>query len=155
MIWDKDALKKLRNLRVIGVTLLIFAPLIYLDVARKITATGFTARSDGYILFVVMVALSVFYPLVLPWVERSIVKNYAKKLRKRRTWSQLCFRVGIIRLAFSSASFVYGLMIFMASKSWTMMLSLYAVGIVWGVILWPTRKWFERFMAKEPEVAED
>jgi Na+-transporting methylmalonyl-CoA/oxaloacetate decarboxylase beta subunit len=92
-------------------------------------------------------------PLVMPVIERGLVKKYLEKLKNKKSPYSYTFTYAIVRLTFATISYTFGLFAFVLSKDILWMLGFYPVGIFWSYKLWPYRAQIDSFLERiQPNV---
>jgi hypothetical protein len=90
-------------------------------------------------------------PLFYRLLENTSISQFKQRHGKQATRDRLFLALNITKLSFVAGIFVYGLVIYFISRSFDRMAWLYLIGAVWSVIMWPRKRQFEEFLAKENE----
>ncbi len=99
-------------------------------------------------IFIIVLAYAALGPLVIPVIERGLIKKYHQKPPEKKLPHKLIFNIVNSKMAFACAVFCYGLGVFLFSRNIVWTLCFYPVGIFWGLRFWPRRKDFEQYLQR-------
>ena len=148
---DENALRSFRTTRLIALCLLVGAPLAYLLVATLVVQRPLNPQAGNDLMFYILLVVAAVEPLFYPLVEKSATAEFRRKQVDPSDRAKLFLSLTIIKLSFVAAAYVYGLVIYLISFSFERLAWLYLIGAVWSVIMWPRRRQFEEFIARENE----
>ena len=108
MVWDERREAKFKMVKIMAYSMLVAIPVILLAMTYLVTPGNETGGQVDMMLYLLLI-LSVFQPMVYPFIERLQVNNYKKSQQSQMTPDQLFFSLSMIKFAFVEAIFLYGL----------------------------------------------
>ncbi len=147
MIWDDKREANFRMVKIMAFLMLVAMPIILLGMTYLVTPQDSKGGQNDMMLYMLLI-LSVFQPMVSPFVVRLQVDNYKKNQQSKMTTDQLLSNLNIIKFAFVEAIFLYGLLNYIISGDLMRMLYFYPIGIIWAFIYWPKRSGYENFVER-------
>lgn len=163
--WTDDVKEQYGKALFMAFVLFFNAPLIYLFMTTTTIFQKFSTSGQNDILFYILLIIAVFYPLVIPILEKSIIAGFRKKKpilnesklsmklrsnsqKRNSTPEKLYFTFFIIKASLVEASFIFGFLIYIVSGDMTRMLYFYLVGIAWTLVYFPTKSRCLKFLEK-------
>lgn len=130
---------ELRMVNLLGIALLVVAPIVYLAVAFALAESAPDRIVAGNELaFYILLAVAFVLPVYLwPW-ERLFVRSLRHAKPESRTRQRGWFSLTIVRLATVEICFLLGLIAVLLTGEISRIWIFYAVGVVWAAVWWPT-----------------
>lgn len=135
------------TLRWIAVAMLLFVPLIVLVICSVLEAPAEPDAGAELMLYILLV-LAVVDPLFALFLERFLLGSASGAKRAGMGAVQMVQQVGIIKLAFVEATYIYALVVYLVLGDFTAALYFYPIGIAWSAVMWPRRERFEQQVRK-------
>ncbi len=142
--------REMRKLRLIAWVLLVGSPLLYLVVGVSLALSEVRLvdmpGGEQKVLVYVLLIVGALSPAVLPGVELFQRKLIRLEGKPNADAARLFTTIGITRLAFVEAVYIYGLVVLLISGSFTRMLIFYPIGLIWTLIYWPRPSAQQKFI---------
>lgn len=169
--WTDELNKQYRTTLFIAIALLIAAPLVYLNIGYILSQERDIISNEPHRITYILLFLSIFQPLIIPFLVKSFISVYHKKPSKFKPKSGfpinlplnergkegspmgLFMQLVIVKSALIEASYIYGLVSFFLSGNITYMLYFYPIGIIWTIIHFPRKSHYEDLVRKVEEYA--
>lgn len=95
-----------------------------------------------------LLILALIEPAFVPLIVRSEIGKYRSGATKMKSPAHLFLTLGIIQMAFVTAIYIYGFIVFILTAKFTYMLYFYPIGIAWSFVYWPRRKKYTQLLEK-------
>lgn len=142
--------KEMRKLRLVAWVLLVVSPVLYLIVGASLALSEVQLvdmpGGEQKVLVYVLLIVGGLSPAVLPAVELFQRKLIRVDGKPSADAARLFTTIGITRLAFVEAVYIYGLVVLLISGSLTRMLVFYPVGVIWTLVYWPRARSQQKFI---------
>ena len=163
--WTDELKKQFSRSIYFAFVMFVGAPLIYLFMTTETIFQEFSTSGQNDIMFYILLIIALFYPLVIPILEKAFVTAHHKRndVKNKSKWAmklqshsnkrnstpeKLYFTFFVVKSALVEASFIFGLLIYIVSGDMTRMLYFYVVGIAWSLVVFPTKSRCEKFLEK-------
>jgi len=147
MYWDDKANASFRMVRIMALIMLVAMPIFFLGMTYLMTPQGSQGGQNDMLLYMLLI-VSVFQPMVSPFIVRLQIDNYKKNQQSQMTTDQFLLSLNIIKFAFVEVIFLYGLLNYVISGELMRMLYFYPIGFIWAFLFWPKRSSYENFVER-------
>jgi hypothetical protein len=146
----RTAEKEMRKLRLIAWALLVVSPVLYILIGGSLALSGKQLvdmpGGEQRVLVYVLLLVGALSPAVLPAVESFQRKLIRIDGRPSADAARLFTTIGITRLAFVEATYLYGLVVLLITGDFVRMMWFYPVGVFWTWVWWPRRSSQQSFI---------
>ena len=132
--------------RIIGLAILVIAPVIYLVVGQILPKNDLAPKGVDDMVVYILLVVAAIEPAFYFVLERIQIAQFRKgtdsKMNPRQLFRSLC----IIRMALSDVPFLLGFVVMLVTYDFNAMLYFYVAGIFWSIVHWPRASQYEKLI---------